>query len=206
MTQRSHQVPLWLKVLCTLYVLVLIWLYQNTYGPANFLWFCDIAFFVTIAALWMESALLASMAAITVLLPDIAWTVAFCCRLLVGIELGGITGYMFNPAIPLAVRAISLFHFFLPVLLLWLIHRLGYDRRAWRLQTLGCWAVLLATFRLTNPKDNINHVFGPGSQPQHRIPPLLYLLIVMWLIPLLVYFPTHLALLRMFPRRKRTEG
>jgi hypothetical protein len=38
--------------------------------------------------------------------------------------------YMFQPEIPPPLRALSLFHCWMPFLLLWLVYRLGYDARA----------------------------------------------------------------------------
>ncbi len=200
MAHHPRQIPLWLKVLYTLYVSAVVWVYRNEYGPANFLWFSDIALLATVAALWIESSLLASMMAVAILLPEIAWTIIFLLRLVLGIRLGDVTGYMFDAQYPLGVRALSLFHLFLPVLLLWMIHRLGYDRRAWRAQTLVAWIIFPATYWLTKPAQNINWVFGPGGGPQHVMPPLLYLLLVpMVLFPLGLYLPTHWALLKLFP-------
>jgi hypothetical protein len=49
------KIPLWLKVAYTAFVAVLVPYYWHTYGPVNFLWFCDIALLVTLAALWLES-------------------------------------------------------------------------------------------------------------------------------------------------------
>jgi len=50
----------------------------------------------------------------------------------------------------------------------------------------------------TDPEKNINWVFGPGSKPQHVVPPLLYLGLEMALIPICVFLPTHLLLDRFF--------
>jgi hypothetical protein len=49
--------------------------YWRNYGPTNFLYFCDVAAFLTIAALWLESPFLASMAAVGIVLPQLAWIV-----------------------------------------------------------------------------------------------------------------------------------
>src|SRR6266508_3361385 len=51
----------------------------------------------------------------------------------------GLADYMFDRKIPRPVRALSLFHLWLPPLLLWTVGRLGYDRRAFRAQTLSTW-------------------------------------------------------------------
>src|SRR5207253_10552072 len=82
----------------------------------------------------------------------------------------------------------------LPALLLWMVWRLGYDSRAWLLQTLLTWVILLATFFFTDPAQNINWAFGPGTKPQHLLSPMVYLILVMLVLPLLVYLPTHLVL------------
>jgi len=68
---KPGRIPLWLKVVYTGFVAVLVPYYWRTYGPVNFLWFCDIALLVTLAALWLESPLLFSMQAVLalVLLP-----------------------------------------------------------------------------------------------------------------------------------------
>ena len=56
-------IPLWLKITYTLFVSSVVPVYWRRYGPANFLWFSDIALLVTVPALWLESPLLASMMA-----------------------------------------------------------------------------------------------------------------------------------------------
>ncbi len=42
----------------------------------------------------------------------------------------GMSAYMFNPGLSLFTRGLSFFHFWLPFLVLYLVWRLGYDRRA----------------------------------------------------------------------------
>jgi hypothetical protein len=196
MLRGSHRIPILLKLIYSLFVIATIWIYLPYYGPRNFLWFSDIALILTAAALWLESAMLASMMAVGVLVPEIGWTIAFFSRL-AGRPLGGVDAYVFDTAIPFGVRAVSLFHLILPPLLVWMVYRLGYDRRALLVQTLVCWIVYPATYWLTDAARNINWAFGPGKI-QHALPAGAYLLIVMVAIPSLVYWPTHLALRRMF--------
>jgi hypothetical protein len=107
---------------------------------------------------------------------------------------------MFDARRPLWIRAISLFHVFLPVVLAWMVWRLGYDRRALVAQTLLAWVVLPVTWLVTEPQVNINWVYGPGSRPQKKLKPLVYLLIVMGAFPLVFYMPVDLAL-RLVMRR-----
>jgi len=61
------------------------------------------------------------------------------------------------------LRALSLFHVLLPVLLLWLLYWLGYDRRALPATMLLCWVVLPVTYLFTDPAQNINWVFRLGG-------------------------------------------
>jgi hypothetical protein len=79
-----------------------------------------------------------------------------------------------------------------------MVHRLGYDAHALGFQTLVALIVLPVTYRVTDPADNVNWVYGPGSQPQTRMPALAYLALVMTLFPLIFYVPVHLLLRRLF--------
>lgn len=194
---KPKRVPRWIKILYSLFLCVLVPVYWHDYGPTNFLWASDIALFFVLAALWLESPLPNSMMVIGVLPLEIAWILDF----LSGAQLLGITTYMFNPTVALYLRGLSLFHIILPPIMVFLLVRLGYDRRALVAQTLLTWIVLPATYALTSPEDNINLVFGFGHEPQTTLPPLLYLILEMVLLPLVVCWPTHLAMRRLFGRR-----
>lgn len=192
-------IPLWIKLSYTAFVVVTVSIYAFKYPLWNFLWFSDIALIATVPALWLEDSLLASMMLVGVLLPELLWNAAFSVRLATGKRLFGLTDYMFDPTKPLYLRAISLFHVFLPLLLLWMVAQLGYDPDALIGQTLLAWVVLPLSYRLADPKvENLNWVFGWTARPQTRIPPLAYLGLVMIGFPLLIYLPTHLLLQRFF--------
>jgi hypothetical protein len=190
----TGEIPLWIKVAYTLMVAVIVPVYLAHYGPANFLWFSDIALIVTGVALWLESPLLVSMMAVGVLLPELLWNVSFFTRLVTGVRVTGLADYMFDTRIPKWIRALSLFHAVLPVLMLWMLHRLGYDPRALGAQTSLAWVILPLTYAVTKPEDNINWVYGPGARPQRQVSPPLYLAFVLIFFPLLVYVPTHFLL------------
>lgn len=191
-------IPLWLKLVYTIFVCITVVIYARQWGWANFLWFSDIALVLTVPALWLESALLASMMSLAILLPEIFWNLSFFTRLITRRRLGGLTDYMFDKSRPLYLRALSLFHVFLPPLLVWMVARLGYAPAAFWGQTLLAWVVLSLCYGLTDPKDNINSVFGPGAQPQRRIPAPAYLALVMLFFPLAIYLPAHFVLQWLF--------
>lgn len=188
--------PLWIKISYTVLAVVTVAVYAVKYPPGNFLWFSDIALVLTVPALWLESSLLASMMAVGVLIPEVFWNVGYFIRLVTGRRLAGLTDYMFDHTRPRYLRALSLFHVVLPILLLWMIDRLGYDRQALLGQTILAWIVLPLTYRLVDPKLNVNWVRGPGGGKW--LQPLAHLFLLMIASPLLVYLPTHLLLIAVF--------
>ena len=191
--------PLWLKIAYTIFVCIVVVVYWRNYGASNFLWFSDIALFVTVAAIWLESGLLASMMTLSILLLDIGWNVDFFGRLITGQSLLGLSKYMFDATIPRQVRLVSLFHIWFPPFLLWMVYRLGYDERALLAQTLLACVVLPVTYWIGDARENINWVRGLRGEPQKLMPGPLYLALLMLGLPLLVYLPTHLVLKKLMP-------
>ncbi|NNF95961.1 MAG: membrane-associated protein [Halobacteria archaeon] len=169
-------------------------------GVDNFLWGSDIALLVMVFGLWLESRFLASMMAVGVLIPELAWNIDYFTHLIAGRDVLGlnVTGYMFSEDRSLLVRSMSLFHVFLPVILLYSLMRLGYDTRAFLAQMILCWLVLPASYLFTEPAKNINWVFGITEVPQTWMPEIAYLLLLMVLFPLLIFWPTHLLLKTIF--------
>jgi hypothetical protein len=131
-------------------------------------------------------------------LPELGWNLDFFGRLLTGRHLLGLSDYMFDSRRPRGLRALSLFHVGLPALLLWLVMRLGYDRRALVAQSVVAWIVLPLTYWLTEPADNVNWVHGPGATPQTLLSPRVYLGLLMLAFPLVFYLPVHLLLDALF--------
>jgi len=192
------QIPFLLTLSCTLFVAILVPIYWWYYGPSNFLWFSDLALFITTAALWLESPLLASTQVLSVGFLEMIWLADFLIQLVSRRKVIGLSAYMFDPKIPRTIRGLSLFHVVLPFLPIWLVWRLGYDERALLVQTLLAWAVLLSCYFLTSPKENINWVFGPGKEQQRWLRPPVYLLVLMAFFPVCIYFPSHLVLQYLF--------
>ncbi len=193
------QIDLWIKLAYSALLVVIVPVYAVSWGWKNFLWFSDIALIATGVALWLESPLLASMMALAVLVPELVWNASYFGRLLFGVRATDLAGYMFDARKPLFVRALSLFHVVLPVVLLWMLHVLGYDARALIAQTLLAWIVLPLTYAVTTPQDeNINWVRGFDQQAQQRMPALAWLGLLMLAFPIVLYLPTHLALRALF--------
>ena len=163
-------ISLGLKIGYTLFVCVVVPIYWRQYGPANFLWFSDIALLAMVPALWLESALLASMMALSVVLLELIWNIDFFVRLATSKSLIGLSAYMFDAKIPIFIRSLSCFHIVLPLLLLWTLHRLGYDRRAFLYQTILALVVLPLSYLCSNPRENVNWVYGFGETPQSVLP------------------------------------
>jgi len=193
--------PLWLRIAYTLFVALLVPIYWRTYGPANFLWFSDIALFLTLLSLWTGNRLWVSMMAVGVLPLEVFWTLDFA----LGGQLG-LAGYMFDPALPLYLRGLSLFHLALPPIILWMLYRHGYERDAIVAQTLLAWIVLPASYFLATAEQNVNWVYGPLGGPQEWIPPGLYLAAYMAILPAVVFLPMHAVLRRVFSRRHPPRG
>jgi hypothetical protein len=210
------KIPLAAKLAVTVFLAVLVPVYWHTYGLANFLWFCDAALLLTVAGMWLENSLLISMCAVGILLPQCLWLADFAGQLL-GVPLLGLTAYMFDSHLTLFTRALSLFHGWLPALLVWLLFRLGYDRRA-----LPAWSLLAAGLAFicyfftppagahpANPNApvNINYLYGFNDrQPQAWLNQNLY--VVLWLAALwlVAFLPTHLLLRKLFPAPPHLTG
>lgn len=191
-------IPIWLKIAYMLFVCILVPIYWRQYGPVNFLWFSDIALLLMVPALWFESPLLISMMALAIVLPELAWNIDFFVRSATGVSLIGLTNYMFDASIPRFIRGLSLFHVVLPLLILWLLHRLGYDHRAWFWQTLVAAVVLPLSYFFSSPRDNVNWVHGFGERSQTRVAAPLFVLFLMLMFPLVIYLPMHLLFDRVF--------
>ena len=169
-SSRMESLPLPLKLVYTAFMAVLVPVYWYYYGPTNFLYFCDVALFLTLAGIWLESPLLVSMCAVGIVAPQILWCIDFLLNLF-GVPLLGMTDYMFKHENSLFLRGLSLFHGWIPFLLLYLVWKLGYDRRALVSWTVLAWALILICFFFMPPPHpspgltpvNINYVWGPSD-------------------------------------------
>ena len=201
----SNRLPLWLKLLCSVWVALLLPTYwQST--PLGLLWSCNVALLLTCVGLWLESSLLISVAALGIVWWQLLWVLDFLIHLGTGLSTIGMSSYMFNETFSRFSRGLSLYHGWLPFVLLWALSRLGYDRRALLLQTLVAWTVFLLsailTTDVTGPAGNLNMIYGLSeTKPQTWMAPMLWLALVMILWPASVYVPCHFVFRRAFPHR-----
>ncbi len=207
----SSRIPLWLKLSYSAFMAVLLPVYWYHYGVTNFLFFCDVALILTLIGVWLEKPLLISLPAVGILIPQAIWCIDFVSEL-TGHKLTGMTSYMLDAQRPLILRALSLFHGWLPFMLLFLVTRVGYDRRALKGWSYTATALCLFSFFmlpapgsaevLANPQlpYNVNYVFGMSeTEPQNWMHPNLYLLAWLSALIALVYVPTHALLLKICP-------
>jgi hypothetical protein len=178
----------------------LIWLpaYWHTWGAVNFLHLCDVALVLGCVGVWTNSVLLISSQAVSALLVGVVWALDTGTTFFLGRHVLGGTEYLFDAGYPLWVRLLTLFHAALPALLLWALHRTGYDRRGWALQSAIALPVFVAS-RFTSAAQNINFAFTDpffhrawGPAPVHIVTSWLFMVFI-------VYLPTHLLLKRLFP-------
>jgi hypothetical protein len=218
---NASRIPLWVKWAFTGFMCVLVPYYWWAYGPTNFLYFCDVSLFFTLAALWLESPLLASAPLVGIFVPQLIWQVDFLGGL-AGLNVVGMTKYMFKIDLSLFVRGLSFFHFWLPIFLIWIVYRLGYDRRALPVWTVLAWILVLICYFLLPPAMpveqrafpdqpvNVNYVYNPLSDdaPQTWMSPFNYLAALMVFLPMVFYMPTHIlfmALCGLATDKRRTR-
>ena len=190
----NSRIPLCLKIAWTIWLLVWAPVYWSQYGAQNFLYFCDVGNFLIAIGLWSESRLVLSWQAVGLLVFQTLYAIDLLVAVLSGHHIIGGTEYMFDAKISLLVRLLGLYHLVVPPLLVWTVRRLGYDARAWKCQTVTLWILLLINF-FWRPQYNVNWARGLGHE-QHMVPHWLYLAAYFIVVPLVVYWPTHLVLKR----------
>ena len=174
----------------------MVWapIYWKQYGAQNFLYFCDIGNVLVAVGLWAESGLILSWQAAQLLVFQSLYALDLMGAFVFRHHFVGGTEYMFDPAIPLLVRLLGLYHLAVPPLLLWAVDRMGCDSSAWKWATLETWIVAPINF-LWRAQYNVNWARGLGHE-QHVLPSWLYLIGYLVLAPLLVYWPTQRLLQR----------
>ncbi len=191
------KIPDWVRWLAILWLLVWLLVYWRAWGAGNFLHLCDVAVILTCIGLWTGNPLLLSSQAVSSVVIDALWTMDVAAWLFFRRHFIGGTEYLFDGTMPLWIRLLSLFHIVMPFLLLWSLHRLGYDRRGFALQAAIALPVVIAS-RFVTPDKNLN--FAQTAPFFHRQlgPAAAHLAITYLAVVVAVYFPTHLIFRRWF--------
>ncbi len=185
---------------------VLMPVYLSNYGLTNFLYFCDMALILTLFGMWLESSMLISMCAVGIVGVQMLWVIDFISTL-AGYSLTGMTAYMFNSSTPLFLRSLSMFHGWLPFLLIYLVAKVGYNRSAFILWTGLAWVLILVCFSIMPPPNsnagltpvNINYVWGlKDAEAQTWMSPYAWLALMTFGLPTIFYAPVHVLLKKYF--------
>ncbi len=186
----------------------LVWLalwvpaYWRVWGAVNFLQLCDLAVLLTCAGLWTRNRLLLSSQAVATPVVSLIWTLDAAFLIFVNRPFFGGVQFLRATHIPLWVRLLSFHHVLVPVVLLWALSRIGYDRRAWVLQC-GITLAALLIGRFTNPFDNIDFAFRDPFWGRQLGPLPLHITISIVFAAVVLYAPAHLILLLLYRKTPR---
>ncbi len=182
---------------------LLVWVpvYHDAYGAWHFLQLCNLGVLVGVVGVLLGSRVLLSSQAVASLVIALLWLADVGSRLLSGEHLHGGTAYMWDSAIPVAARALSLYHLGFPLLMLYCMRHTGYDPRGFILQCLLAAAAIAIGISLAPSAHNLNYTYvWPGAATPHA-DPLLRSLLAWAMLIALFYLPVHLLLDRTWWRR-----
>lgn len=201
-------------LLCLAWALV----YFERFGAPVFLWYCCAANLLVALGLVGRSRLLVSMAAVSVLPVQLAYTLDALVRAMSGHGLFAATESLFDPARPTWLRLMTAHHAFTALVALFALRRWGYDARAFARQTALASVLLLVGYLAADPASDtddrvapridgeafdpdydVNWSHGLGGRPEPSSLPI-GLLVMLFGYPLAVHLPTHLALARLYGR------
>jgi hypothetical protein len=203
----KQKVPLWFKVISTLLCGATLLFNALNYTLVDLLWFCDVAMILVIIGLWRENSLVLSLATLASIGPQFAWQIDYFYQLISDKPLFGFTDYMFTASNPTVNYIISLFHVWMPPILIYSLYLVRYNQRALKTQSGLSLLIILLSYSLTSdmfgPAGNLNQVYGPSATaPQTWMHPWLWLFVI-WLYTIVViYVPTHFITARVFPVRE----
>jgi len=197
----TNPFPQWIRWLALIFLAIWLTIYLKYWGPTTFLFLCDIAVILTCIGIFTANALLLSSQAVSSLVIDTVWLLDILSKLIFNRHIVGGTEYFFDPSYPLWVRLISTFHVAMPFVLIGALRRTGYDYRALRLQFLIATVAMIAS-RFASPYKNINFVFADPLLHKQWGPVPLHVVCMLLGLTLVIYVPTHFALLRILPAKR----
>jgi len=199
-------VPLAARIGFTLWMVFWIPVVLASQGPQNFWWLCNLAQFILLYSVWTSNRLLISSQAGTIVVVGAVWTIDLVGALITGSSPFGITPYMFNEDLSIALRATSTYHVWLPLFVLWLCRRQGYDGRGLWLQCAIGTAAILGGWIFGDPVRNLNYTIAPFGIQQVWLPQALYIPVLCVGTAVLVYLPGHLVVRAIAGRSLRSSG
>lgn len=188
---KRSSIPPPAQVGFTLWMLFWVPVVLVTQGPQNFWWLCNLAQFILLYSVWTSNRLLISSQAGTIVVVGAAWTVDLVAALISGSSPFGITTYMFNEQLSAALRVTSTYHVWLPVFVLWLCRRQGYDDRGFWLQCVIGTVAILGSWVFGDAARNLNYTIAPFGIQQTWLPQALYIPVLCAGTALLLYLPGH---------------
>jgi hypothetical protein len=175
------------------YILIAI-AWCRRYDPRQLLWFCDIAVLLTALGLLFRSRMLIMAQLTAIVFYHAVWNIDFWSILVFSKSPIGSASYMFYADLGLVEKSLSLFtHVFIIPVALFGVYILDAPQRAWLIQWAQTFLILLLTYFLTFPEENINRVFGLeiiGISPA-SINPIFYYALMIMLPPFMIYLPTN---------------
>src|SRR5262249_4712660 len=153
---RRRKLPIEPKIALTAFaaLLVPVYLFTADYGLPNFLYICDIALLLTVVGLWLENRLLLGTQLVGILTIQTLWCIDYFGRYVLGYCPLGLSEYAFGRH--WLLHFLTLFHVWLPLLLLWAVRKLGYDRRSYVLQTAFMTGMGVYCVYFSDPAWNLN--------------------------------------------------
>jgi hypothetical protein len=197
-TASPHRFP-HLRWVMVAWLAVYVPAYAWHWGGWHFLQLCNLGVLATAAGVVLDNRLLLSSQAVAAPGMFVLFVADAGARLLTGAYLHGGTAYLWDAAIPLPIRLLSLYHLAWPVVLFACLRRTGYDRRGFALQAAIAAAAIAVALWIAPAAENLNYVValpGHATDAQAWGPWLRWALLVAT-----VYAPTHWLLRHLFAPR-----
>ena len=184
---RAHLISPPVKVASLAWLVVWMPLRAAAYPAASWLSFCAFGAVLLVIGIVTENRLLVSWQAVSLLIGQLIYSADAIARWAGAATGPGGTSYLFDERTPVAVRSLSLFHLVLPLVIVYAVRRLGYDRRALGLQLATAALVLPLSF--LSGAANINLVWAGAGASTHA--PYVHLVAAFVAFPLICYVPAH---------------
>jgi hypothetical protein len=180
---------MWINIFLIFFLATQIIVYSS-YSIESYLWLCKINLFLTIFGILFKNKLLISMAFVGGLARFSIWNLSFIINLFTNYNLFNVTAYIFSLGTSLTIKIISLYHIFLPIILIFFLKKIGYDSRAFIFSTILYWFVIIITYFFTIKSNNINFVFC-ASTYNWSISDQQWVIFLLIFEPILFILPVH---------------